>query len=377
VVPVKVLHVVEAIEGGIARHIVSIVRHVDAEHFVVVPPERVGGITDTTAFGAMADAGATVELVDMRRSPTSRRTIAAISRVHAMVRRVHPDVVHGHSSIGGAVARLASVGTGVARVYTPNGLFPTRAAYAVERALGRLTDRLIAASPSEAELVRRHRLVPPERIVVIPNGVDLEHPGPGGIDVRVELGVGPTVPVVGTVSRLVPQKAPEIFVRACALIGDTVPDARFVLVGDGPLLEHVRSEVASARLDDRLVVLRGRSDAPALVTQFDVFMLSSRYEGGPYILLDAMRAGVPVVVTDVVGNRDAVEDGRSGFVVAPEDPEALAGAVTRLLLDAGLRRRVGDAGRARVAARFELRCVSSALTDLYWSLHKAGSSRAP
>jgi glycosyltransferase involved in cell wall biosynthesis len=366
---VRVLHVLEAIEGGTSRHVLNVVRHVDAEHLVVVPPERVGRVTDTAAFGAMAAAGAKVELIDMRRSPSSPHTLAAVPRVHRLIRQARPNVVHGHSSVGGAVGRLATVGTAAARVYTPNGVHPARGAQLMERALGRLTDRLIASSPSEAALVQRLRLVPRDRIVVIPNAVELDLPARATVDLRARLGVNPRTPLVGTVARLVPQKAPEIFVRACRKVADGAPDVRFVLAGDGPLAEQVIAEVAAAGLQDRLLLLRDCPDGETLMSQLDIFVLSSRYEAGAtYVVMEAMRVGTPVIVTDVVGNCDAVEPGRSGLVVPPEDPEALAEAINQLLRDPTLRRQMGDAGRTRLEERFDVRVAGAALTDLYRSL---------
>ena len=127
----SVLHVLEAIEGGVARHLVNLVGHVDADHIVVIPSERVGGLTDNAAIAAIASAGATVEQIDMRRSPTSPRTLAAVPKVNRLINRVKPAVVHGHSAIGGVVARLGAVGTSSARVYTPHGLYPALSACAI------------------------------------------------------------------------------------------------------------------------------------------------------------------------------------------------------------------------------------------------------
>jgi glycosyltransferase involved in cell wall biosynthesis len=363
------MHVLEAIEGGVARHMVNLVRHADAEHIVVVPPERVGGVTDLAAFEAMDRAGARVELLDMRRSPADRRTLAAVLRVHLLVRKYRPHIVHGHSAIGGAVARLASHGTRARRVYTPHGLYPTRGAYTVERALGRSTDCLVAMSASEAQLVAQQRLVPSERVVVIPNAVELAGPEPSRFDLRRQLGVDSRVPLVGTVARLAHQKAPEVFVRACARIAAEVPEACFVMVGDGALLRETQREVSVAQLTDRFLVVRDRNDGAALMTQFDVFVLASRYEAGaPYAVMEAMRAGTPVVVTDVVGNRDAIEHGSSGFMVGADDPAAVARAVVPLLRDPALHDRVAGAARDRLRAYFDVRDFGAAFTDLYRGL---------
>jgi glycosyltransferase involved in cell wall biosynthesis len=364
----RVLHVVEAIEGGLARHVAQVVQHVPAEHHVALPSRRVGGFTDSTAVTTMVAAGAHLHVTAMRRSPANVRNAAAIARVRGLIRALRPDVVHGHSSIGGAAARLAAVGARIPRVYTPNGLLTSPSALAIERRLGRLTEAFVAVSETEAEFAERRGLAPPNRIFVIPNGIELDDPGPPVIDLRARLGIDVSTPLVGTVSRLAHQKAPEVFVRACGRVGAAFPDTRFVLVGEGPLARLVAAEIAEAGLDGRMLHLRGVHGAPTLMRQFDVFVLASRYEGGPYAPLEAMRTGTPVVVTDVIGRRDTVEDGRSGLVVPPDDPDALAAAVAQLLADPDLRRRLAEGGRARLAHRFDVRRMADRLGILYQTL---------
>ena len=274
-------------------------------------------------------------------------------------------MVHGHSSIGGVVARAAALGTGVPAVYTPNGLFPSRSALALERALGRVTRFLIATSPSEADVVRSQRLVPPARLATIPNGVDLELPAPIGL--RDRLGIPSGALLVGNVGRLAPQKAPEVYVRACTLVAAAHPDARFVLIGDGELADLVDREVAAGGFDGRFHHLRLPSGGEAAMAELDVFVMSSRYEGAAYAPMEAMRARVPVVLTDVVGNRDAIEAGVSGLLVPPDDPAALARGIGRLLGDAGLRAEIGEHGRRRVAGLYDLRVLADQLDRLYRS----------
>jgi glycosyltransferase involved in cell wall biosynthesis len=367
-VTLRVLHVVEAIEGGLARHVAQVVHHVPAEHHVALPSQRVGGFTDSTAVATMVAAGAHLHVTAMRRSPANVRNAAAVARVRALIRSVRPDLVHGHSSIGGAAARLAAVGTRVPRVYTPNGLLASPGALAIERRLGRLTEAFVAVSETEAEVAERRGLAPPDRIFVIPNGIELDDPGPPVVDLRARLGIDDSTPLVGTVSRLAHQKAPEVFVRACARVAAACPDARFVLVGEGPLARLVATEIAAAELDGRMLHLRGVHGAPTLMRQFDVFVLASRYEGGPYAPLEAMRVGTPVVVTDVIGSRDTVEHGRSGLVVPPDDPDALAAAVAKLLAQPALRRRLAEGGRDRLAHRFDVRRMADKLGNLYQTL---------
>jgi glycosyltransferase involved in cell wall biosynthesis len=362
-----VLHVLEALEGGTARHLADVVTRVaGVRHAVVVPPRRSAGVTDTAAVAAMEAAGVPVHRVPMRRAAADPVNAAAVARVGRLVADLGPDVVHGHSSVGGAVARLAAWRSPAARVYTPNGLARGRLALQIERALGRRTDVLVAVSPSEADLAVAHGLVPAERVTVIPNGIDPDPPtGAGAPDLRVLTGVAPGTPLVGCVARLVPQKAPEDFVRTAALVAARHPAAHFVLIGTGPLQGAVDREVDAAGLWGRFHQIRFLPNAAASVGQLDVFVLPSRFEGAPYTLLEAMRAGVPVVATDVVGNRDAVAHGTSGLLVAPGDVAGLAAAVGRLLDDPALAARLGRGGQALVRERFTLAAMAAALGELY------------
>ena len=162
----RILHVIEAIEAGVARHVTDVVCRVPAEHEVLVPPVRTGGFTDHEAFEAMEAAGARIHLTPMRRSVTSPHNVRAVLTARRLIRAGKPDVVHGHASVGGAVARLAAARGPARCAYTPNGLLPSRGAIAAERLLARLTDAFIAVSPSEAEqmsLLRRGRRGPGER----------------------------------------------------------------------------------------------------------------------------------------------------------------------------------------------------------------------
>jgi glycosyltransferase involved in cell wall biosynthesis len=364
-----VLHVLEAVEAGVSRHMANLVRHVDADHTVVLPKERVGGLTDTAVFDAIDAAGARVVPMAMRRAPADHRNALAISRVHRMIRSTRPAVVHGHSAIGGAVARLAALGTRAPTVYTPHGIHPSRGAHVLERALGRVTDRLVAISESEAELVRRLGVIPPERIVVIPNGIDVAAHSMSDTDLRVTLGVPAGTPLVGTIARLAPQKAPDVFLEACARVADGHPSVRFVLIGDGPLADRVQHEIGTHGLRDRLLWIRDCIDAGALAGQLDVFALPSRYEAGaPYAVMEAMRALVPVVLTDAVGNRDAIRAEQTGLVVPPDDPCALAAAIERLLSDQPLGRRLARAARADLEGRYDIEDWSLAVGSLYRSL---------
>ncbi len=368
---IVVLHVLEALETGCARHLVDVVRHTDGiRHEVAVPARRVGGVTDTAAVGHIREAGGVVHVVDMRRSPLDTRNAVALAKLAALVRRRRPAVVHGHSSIGGVLGRLAAVGSSAARVYTPNGLAAGPGPTVVERDLGRLTDRLVAVSASERDEVLRRRLVPPDRVVVIPNGIALEPPARR--DLRAVIGVGPDVELVGTMGRLSRQKNPTLALEAFRLVAARAdrrrPGPHFVVVGDGPLAPEFRRAIAATGLGERLHWLPELPEAARYLHDLEVFVLASRFEGGPYAPLEAMRAGVAVVLTDVVGSHDVVEHGASGLLVADGDTQGLAAAVRALLDDTDQRRRLVAAATVRLRERFDIATMGAATSALYEDL---------
>jgi len=369
-----VLHVLEAIEGGTARHVRDAVVHTGGvDHVVAVPDKRVGGVTDRRARGSMEEAGARVVRVEMRRVPLSPRNAVAALELGRLVRSLQPDVVHGHSSVGGALARLtAGRGPTPVRVYTPNGLSPSAVLRLAEKALAPLTDVLVATSASEAGALQEAGLARSARLITIPNGIDLSPPLVAAPDLRGLLGLAPGTPLIGTIARLVPQKAPERFVEIGARCLRARPDIHLVLIGSGRLQRIVDRRVDDLGVRHRFHQIRELSDAAGVLGQLDVFVLASRFEGAPYTPLEAMRAGTPVVLSDVVGNRDIVEHAVSGILLAEDDVDAIALAAVELLADPAGRARITAAARARLEL-FDVRAMGAALSRLY--LDAAQSTR--
>ncbi len=369
---IRVLHVLEAIEGGTARHVVDVVRHsAGIEHEVATPRLRIGGLTDGTARDRMEATGAIVHGVQMQRTPWTPTNATALAALVRLIRAREPDIVHAHSSVGGLLGRLAATACRTPCIYTPHGITEVRAGRVAERALRPLTQRLIAVSASEGELALALRLTSPDRLRLIPNGIEPDAPPP--LSLRSLLGIEPTVPLVGTIARLVPQKAPEDFVAACSAVARFEPEARFVMIGGGTLATAVDGAVQHAGLGDRFTRLDALDGAAAALGELDVFALPSRFEGGPYAPLEAMRAGTAVVLSDAVGNRDAVEQDVSGLLVPVGDPTAMAAAIVGLLRDGPRRRAMGQAGRQRVVECFDVREMGRRLTEVYGEVVRRSS----
>lgn len=381
--------------GGTVRHLIDVVSWTPGtEHHLALPfrdgvAGRSGALVDVEARSRLRAAGAVLHVVDMRRNPFHPANAVAVGVVSRLIRQLQPDVIHGHSTVGGAVGRLAArVASGVVRagdgrvggacVYTPNGVMSWPPAVALEQSLGRLTDRFVATSATEGERVVALGLVPEARVVVIPNGISLTVPDPPsghGGDLRASLGLPAGTPLVGTVARVASQKAPEQFVRACAAVARRRPAVHFLLVGLGPQQRRVDREVTARGLRPRFHQLAHLPDAGAVMDQFDVFVLLSRYEGGPYAPLEAMRAGVPVVLSDVAGNHDTIEHQVSGLLVPFSAPDAAATAIVRLLDDRAARTSIVASAHARLARDFDVRLMGERLAALYSDLAVARGGR--
>jgi glycosyltransferase involved in cell wall biosynthesis len=281
------------------------------------------------------------------------------------------DVVHTHCAKAGTLGRIAAHRVGAPWVVHTYHGFPfhqfqsvaRRNAYvAVERRLGRVTDRALCVGTGVAAEATRRGLVAPDRISTI--GVVVDHSGPTRDAesialARQALDLPTNAVVVGTVGRLTYQKAPEHFVAALNRLHR--PDVVGVWIGGGELADRVAALARSTP-----VVLAGeRADVPALLPAFDVFAMASRYEGLPTAVVEAMVAGVPVVATAVNAVADVVVPGHTGLLVPPGKPALLADGIRYLIDHPEAANRLAVAARARLGDRFSSATLRSSLVAAY------------
>lgn len=217
-------------------------------------------------------------------------------------------------------------------------------------------DHLLAVShATKDEMVTAG--VAPALITVLHNGIDTDEwcPWSNRPTMRTELGIAPHVPVFGYVGRIMPEKDLETWLRAAAVVGARYPDAQFILVGEGrdsSILTHLQKLAAELGIAARVHFPGYRSHLFPVYAAFDVFVLTSRREGLPNSVLEAMAMGVPVVTTDVAGTKELVADGATGFVLPQGDVHGIAQAMLQLLDDTPLRHAMGQASRKRVEQDF-------------------------
>jgi glycosyltransferase involved in cell wall biosynthesis len=314
----------------------------------------------------------------MQRAIAPISDLASFCQLWSLMRRESFDVIHTHSSKGGFLGRFAARCAGArAVVHTANGLYFLgqqgfkRAFYlGLERLASRLMDRFIAVSESEKAVAIENGLFRLDQVVVIENGIELASANPEDDPVRrhQELGLDPDRPIVGTVSRFSPQKDPATLLRAFALVIEAAPEVQFVWCGNGELKFQIESLAQRLGIHEYIAFTGYRQDVLEFVALFDVFVVSSLFEGLPYTLLEAMSLGKPVVATDVTGSKDVVAHGETGLRVPPRDPRAMAAAILRLVRSPDEARRMGQAGRDLVARRFTLKRMIAKTEQVYHEL---------
>jgi glycosyltransferase involved in cell wall biosynthesis len=304
------------------------------------------------------------------------RDIRAYTHVKELLRGYAPDIVHTHGTKGGIIGRAAAANLGIANVFHTPHVFPfqwetgfkKRVYLGLERHAARQCQTIVCVGEGQRAEALACRLADPEKLIVIRNGVELPPivSDDARAALRTELQLPPRTACVGMVARLAPQKGVGIFLRAAAEALRRHPDVIFLLVGSGPDEESVRARVRELGLpSERFRLLGHREDAERLYPAFDALVLSSLYEGLPYVLLEAMARGVPVVATDVLGSRDVVVDGVTGFLARVSDPEHIAECVLKLLADPDLHARQSAAARRHVADQFSFEAFIAGHRKLY------------
>jgi glycosyltransferase involved in cell wall biosynthesis len=237
----------------------------------------------------------------------------------------------------------------------------------VEDMLSRFADWAISNSQAGKEFLIQ-RGIEPSRVKVIYNGINLNRLNPNcdGVErVRQNIGIPQGGKVVGMMARMFPPKNHALFLQAAALISQTAPQTRFAFLGDGPLKTRLEELSREFGLESETIFLGEQQDVGTYLSAFDIAVLSSDTEGCSNSLLEAMALGIPVVATDVGGNREVVSPGESGLLVPPGDAEALAKAIIMLLENPRLAKSMGEQARQRVITEFSLERMVSQYQSLY------------
>lgn len=348
--------------GGAQTHVHDLaVRLTQAGHTVAVLVGIAGPLTNSLAAAGI-ETFACPELV---RDIHPANDLRAVSRVRRVIHQFQPDIVATHSSKAGLIGRLAARWSGVPSVFTAHGWAFADGVPAPRRQVYRTIERLAAGVSSKIICVSEYDRkigiaagIPADRQVRVYNGVPDVPEGcrsrPGG--------TGPLRVVM--VGGFRAQKDQQTLIRAVHGLSQVQVD----LVGDGPTIGQARRLVDELDLSERVAFLGNRSDVPALLARAHVFALTSNWEGFPLSILEAMRSGLPVVVTDVGGAGEAVRDGETGFLVPRGNVPAVRERLALLVNQPERREFMGRAGRRHYESAFTLDHMVAGTLDVYRSV---------
>lgn len=366
--------------GGTERHVMNFVAHLDSSRFDL-------------RLACMKRMGEFLGEIEARRIPLAEYKINRLYGPRALAQQLRfardlqasrTQIVHTYgfypNTFAVPAARMARTPVVIASI-RDTGVYLRPWQKRAQKLMCRAADLVLV----NADAIRRSLIddgYPAERIQVIRNGVSPSAfvQRSSGHRLRAELGVAPEAPIVAMLSRLNGLKGVDDFLHAAAKVAVRVPNARFLIIGDGVHMQNgaivknggycdaLKQSAARLGLADRLVFTGFRMDVPSLLSECAVSVLPSLSEGLSNTLLESMAAGVPVVATNVGGNPEVVQEGRTGFLVPTQNPEALAHRICRVLMDRVLAAQMGDAGRQRVSEHFSIERMLRDTERLYQDL---------
>jgi glycosyltransferase involved in cell wall biosynthesis len=372
--PKRVLFVLDTLDfGGTETQTVQVAQRLKAAgHQMTVACLHPGGpLTEN-----LLNAGIRIVPFSTHGSLLSPRNIWQLVRLALFIRREQFDVVHSHdlwaNLTGVPAARLA----GTALVFSSQRdlahlWWYTPLRTKVIRLIHRMSTKVIANSDAVRDHVVNAFLIPLRRVCVIRNGVDVARFANTHAS-REQLfpGVRRQDKLVAVVANMHSDvKGHHDIVEAAKEVCRVMPQVKFVLIGDGEERPRISDHVRQLHLEENFLFLGRRQDVPDLLSCCDLFLLASRAEGFPNVVLEAMAAGLPVVATAVGGVVEIVEDGRSGLIVPPQCPQEMAKAIVRILSDPELGLRLAEAGQEQVRRQFSFERVVQELQAVYRSSH--------
>jgi len=369
--PTRLLHIIPTLDrAGAEKQLLLLATHLPRDQFDVhVCALTRGG----PRLDALREADVSTKVIGKR----FKADPIALGRLRRHIAALKPQIVHTWMFAAGAYGRTAARQLGVAHLVHAERCidrWKARWQWSVDRFLARRTDRIVANTPGVRDYCVQHG-IEEHRLIVIPNGVAAAHEARIS---RRELLERVQLPsdarVIAAIGRLWPQKGIKELIWATELVAVLHPTVFLLVIGEGPQRGHLEKFAQGASSLERVRFLGERDDVPQILPHVDVLWQGSEYEGMPNAVMEAMAAAVPVVATDIPGNRDLVIDGETGYLVPIGDRAAYARATDRILGDADHARRLGKAGRDRVERDFSIAQMVKRYVELYETLMSGSAS---
>ena len=366
---IRVLHIAEA-AGGVERYLETLFKYSKGkiENILVCSQNY-----DYKKFKTLADR---VIVLKMAHDIDPSSDIKVERTLRRIIKQLKPDIVYAHSSKAGAFARIADLGLNNKVIYNPHGWAFNMQQSAkkkemykwIEKISAHFCNKIVCISDAEKESALREKICKPSKLQVIYNGIDLEEIEKTAPMSRAKLGISEDAFVVGMVGRLSKQKAPDTFVKAARLIKEKIPNAFFLMVGDGELRDQTEELINQYDLGSSFLITGWVDNPTAYMKIMDVGMLLSRWEGFGLVLPEYMACGVPIVATNVDAIPNIVTNGVNGMLVDKDDYHKAADAVDKLFKQPDLRSSLVKTESNIVKNKFDGKRVAQNSEQLYKEL---------
>lgn len=373
---INLLYVITKLElGGSQKQLLSLISGLDSGRFnLFLFTAKEGFLIEE----ARSIKGLTVHGSRFLERPINPlKDIVALLEICVFIRKNRIDIVHTHSSKAGIIGRWAARLSGIkAIIHTVHGWsfhdyqpYLLRKIYIwLERISAKFTDLIIVVSERDKENGLANNIAKAEIYRLVRYGIDKKQFQLKDNSIRKELGLSDEEVVVGSIACLKPQKSPEDFVKVASRVTQSLPQARFLLVGDGALRPKIKDLISKYNLDSRVILAGWRRDIPRLLSAMDAFVLTSLWEGMPISVLEAMTASVPVVATDTGGIKEIVREGENGYLVKRSDIEEMTDKINKLLKDESLRKCIAEKAGKSLGEEFSIDAMVRGTGALYQEL---------
>jgi len=357
--------------GGAERVIINLVKGLDKDKFKPV-------ICCLNAAGQFAFELENQGIKVIALNKKGKFDISVIGKLIAVIKENNIDIVHTHLWGANFWGRIAAKKAGVKVIIATEhneDVWKPELFFILDRWLARSTDKIIAVSNKVKEFYVG-KGIPEEKIEVIYNGVDIEMSQVSGrrSHIREEFGIKEDETVLAIIGRLVPQKGHRYLFEALGSLNGQYK-VKLLVVGDGPLLESLKSQVASLRLQDKVIFAGLRKDVPNILKNIDMLVMPSLREGLPMVALEAMATGVPIVATQVGGTPEVIIEGECGLLVKSKNHHALRSAIERIISDTVLKNCIIDNAKKRIREEFKVEKMLSKTQDVYEKLYAAKNEK--
>ncbi len=386
----KVVHIITKLDlGGAQQNTLFTVAHLARSRYDPVLISGTNGLLVEDA--KKLDDVKVCLLTELVREIRPIKDLIALFKIRNILKELKKDnvkeesesnsqiIVHTHSVKAGVLGRWAAYMAGVKIIissihgFSFNDYQPSlvRAFYIyLEKLTSIITTKFVAVSNADIEKGIRNKIFTKDKVRLIRSGIDISrfmNKNHNRLRKRKELGIEVEIPVVAMIACFKPQKSPLDFVKVAKIISDEIPDACFLIVGDGVIRSKIENLIEKISMEDKIILLGWRRDIPEILSCIDILVLTSLWEGLPRVFPQAMASGIPVVATEVDGAPEAIKNGVTGFLLQPRDIKGMAERIIYLIRNPDRAREMGEEGRKSVG-EFDIWKMVEQQEELYTSL---------